>query len=123
MSPKFKTGISINNHRSKAPVKHLRVRAGKQRDRYVHDIVFEAKILGRREAWERLNPGQPCPEDDFYAYLERHETVDHHDQDSLNNSPENLVRMTRGANTGKANRNRKKKKSKPKPNPNPDVPF
>src|ERR1039457_3950582 len=92
----FKNGVSENVHVKGKKLKHLRVKAGPQRDQYVHAIVFEAKILGRREAWDRLNPSQPCPEDEFYSYLQSHETIDHDDQDSLNNSPGNLVRMTRG---------------------------
>jgi hypothetical protein len=128
MCPPFKNGISANTHVKGKKLKHLRIKAGPQRDRYLHDIVFEAKILGRRESWEREHPGQPVPVNEFYSYLDlTWETVDHHDQDSLNNSPGNLVRMKRGENTAKANRlnaaKRRQKKVK-KDWDNPDtVPF
>lgn len=99
----FKNGVSENVHVKGRKLRHLRIKAGPQRDQYVHDIVFKAKILGRREAWALWNPIEPIPEDEFFSFLQPHETVDHHDQDSLNNEPENLRRMTRAANTAKAN--------------------
>lgn len=105
--PKFRNGVSINVHCKSRKMKHLRIKAGKQRDVYVHDLVFRAKILGRREAYEHelLNLSVPIPEDDFYRYLDpTWETVDHDDNDSLNNEPSNLKRMTRGDNVRKANR-------------------
>jgi hypothetical protein len=128
MCPPFKNGISANIHVKGKKLKHLRIKAGPQRDRYLHDIVFEAKILGRRESWEREHPDQPVPVNEFYNYLDlTWETVDHHDQDSLNNSPGNLVRMKRGDNVAKANKHnaakRRQKKVK-KDWDNPDiVPF
>jgi hypothetical protein len=105
---KFINGVSINehsaHHNGHSKMKHLRIRAGKQRDQYVHLLVFHAKIMGGREAWAMEHPGQPVPETDFYRYLDlTYETVDHDDNDSLNNSPENLNRMTRGKNAAKAN--------------------
>jgi hypothetical protein len=106
----FKNGVSENVHVKGKKLRHLRIKAGPQRDRYVHDVVFEAKILGRREAFEHERPGEPIPEDDFYAYLRDYETVDHDDNDSLNNAPINLQRMTRGENTAKMMRNRADKK-------------
>jgi len=120
MSPAFKNGISENVHIKGKKLKHLRIKAGPQRDRYVHDLVFEAKILGRREAYEHelLNLDKPIPENDFYRYLDpTWETVDHDNQDSLDNSPTNLVRMTRGDNVRKANRvNGDKRRAKKKMN-------
>jgi hypothetical protein len=112
--PNFNGGVSKNTHVKGKKLCHLRVKAGPQRDQYVHSLIFQAKILGRREAWIALHPdGTPPPEDDFYRYIDlTFETVDHDDNDSLNNSPENLVRMTRGDNTIKANRRRAIKKEK-----------
>ena len=113
----FKNGVSINVHSGKK-MKHLRIKAGPQRDQYVHDLVFRAKIMGRRESWEREHPGQPVPDSsaedrNFYAYLETAwETVDHHDNESLNNEPDNLKRMRRGENSAKANHNRANRASK-----------
>jgi hypothetical protein len=105
--PPFKNGVSPNVHVKGKKLRHLRIKAGPQRDLYVHDIVFRAKILGRREAFGVLRPGEPIPEDDFYSYLDTtFETVDHPDQDSMNNDAGNLVRMKRGDNTAKANRHR-----------------
>ena len=119
---KFVNGASVNVHCKAKKLKHIRIKAGAQRDRYLHDIVFEAKILGRREAWARIYPEQPDPpadDDRFYTYIDTvWETVDHHDQDSLNNSPANLQRMTRAANTAKANRHNTERRRKEK-----DVPF
>lgn len=117
MSPAFNGGVVENVHVKGKKLRHLRIKAGKQRDEYVHSIVFQAKILGRRESWEREHPdGQPIPDNEFYRYIDlTFETVDHDDQDSLNNDPLNLVRMTRGANAAKANRHgaaeRKRKKT------------
>jgi len=124
MCPPFKNGISPNVHVKGKKLKHLRIKAGPQRDRYLHDIVFEAKVLGRRESWEREHPDQPVPVNDFYSYLDlTWETVDHHDQDSLNNSPGNLVRMKRGDNAAKANRHRAKKNKEKREAIDSDVPF
>jgi hypothetical protein len=107
MMPKFKNGVSENVHVKGKKLRHLRIKAGPQRDRYVHDLVFEAKILGRREAWELWHPTEPIPSDDFFRYIDTtFETVDHDDNDSLNNDPRNLVRMRRGDNAGKASRRR-----------------
>jgi hypothetical protein len=108
LMPPFRNGVSINTHSKGKKMQHLRIKAGPQRDQYVHDLVFKAKILGRREAHAQiLGFSAPIPEDDFYRYLDpTFETVDHDDHDSFNNDPENLVRMTRGANAAKANRKR-----------------
>ena len=104
----FAGGTYINDRRG---MRHIRICAGPQRDRYIHDIIFEAKILGRREAWAAEHPDQPVPETDFYRYLDTSwETVDHHDDDSLNNAPENLVRMRRSENAAKASRARTRKR-------------
>jgi len=59
--PKFINGVSENVHGKQHKLKHLRIKAGKQRDVYVHDLVFKAKILGRREAWESIHPDRPVP--------------------------------------------------------------
>lgn len=105
--PAFKNGVSPNVHVKGKKLKHLRIKAGPQRDIYVHDIVFQAKILGRREAYAALRPDVPIPEDDFYRYIDTGwETIDHDDNDSLNNAPENLKRMKRGDNATKANKRR-----------------
>ena len=62
MCPPFKNGISPNIHVKGKKLKHLRIKAGPQRDRYLHDIVFEAKILGRRESYMREHdPVMICP--------------------------------------------------------------
>lgn len=112
--PKFRNGVSINVHCKSRKMKHLRIKAGPQRDFYVHDLVFKAKIIGRREAYMLEHPDQPIPENEFYSFLDlTFETVDHHDQNSLNNDPDNLKRMTRSANVSKANRvNGEKRKAK-----------
>ena len=127
MCPPFKNGISPNIHIKGKKLKHLRIKAGPQRDRYLHDIVFEAKILGRREAYMRehdLINDLSVPQNEFYSYLDlTWETVDHHDQDSLNNSPGNLVRMKRGDNAAKANRHRAKKNKEKREAIDSDVPF
>jgi HNH endonuclease len=106
----FKNGVSENVHVKGLKLKHLRIKAGKQRDEYVHTLVFKVKILGRREAFDREHPGEPVPDNDFYSYLRDYETVDHDDQDSLNNDPGNLNRMTRRENTAKMMRHRADKK-------------
>ena len=108
MSGAFLNGVSINVHSRTKKLKHLRIKAGPQRDCYVHDLVFKAKIMGRREAFTALFPNQPVPEDDFYRYLDlTFEVVDHHDEDSMNNEPENLNRMRRGANAAKGVRHKR----------------
>ncbi len=106
----FNGGVSVNTHHRVKKLKHLRIKAGPQRDEYVHSIVFEAKILGRREAWELIHPDQPIPDLEFFRYLQPHETVDHDNNDSLDNSPDNLKRMTRADNTRKALAHRRAKK-------------
>lgn len=116
----FRGGVSINEHSAHrnghSKMKHLRIKAGPQRDQYVHHLTFKAIIFGRREAWMREHPdGTPVPEDDFYRYLDfTYETVDHDDQNSLNNDPGNLKRMKRGANTAKGNRHRAVKRREKK---------
>jgi hypothetical protein len=116
MSPAFKNGTSVNVHSKGRKMKHLRIKAGPQRDCYLHDIIFRAKILGRREAYMRehgLINDLSIPENEFYSYLDTtFETVDHDDQDSLNNEPSNLVRMTRGRNAAKANKHRAEQRKK-----------
>jgi hypothetical protein len=122
---KFKNGVSINTHSGKK-LKHLRIKAGKQRDVYVHDLVFKAKIIGRREAYMLEHPGELIPANDFYSFLDlTFETVDHDDNDSLNNDPENLKRMTRGDNTRKANRvnGERRRAKKAKKTERESVPF
>jgi hypothetical protein len=64
-------GVSLNSiTRNGKTIVYLRVTRGPQRNRYVHQLVAEAK-LGRA-----LRPG---------------EEVDHNDGDTLNNHWENLV--------------------------------
>jgi hypothetical protein len=58
--------------------KYLRISAGPQRKRYVHDLVMEAK-LGRK--------------------LEGDETVEHLDGNGLNVDPGNLIVVTRKVNS------------------------
>ena len=124
MSGTFQGGVSENFHVKGKKLRHLRIKAGPQRDQYVHALVFQAKILGRREAWAQLHPdGTTPPEDDFYRYIDlTYETVDHDNNDSLDNDPSNLVRMRRGDNTAKANRRRVKVKKERWDNEQ-DVPF
>lgn len=120
--PKFSGGVSINEHSAHrnghSKMKHLRIKAGPQRDRYVHHLVFQAIIFGRREAYMRENHlinDLAVPDSDFYRYLDfTYETVDHDDQNSLNNDPGNLKRMRRGANTAKGNRHRTAKQREKK---------
>lgn len=96
--PKFKGGVSINDHaRNGSKMRHLRIKAGPQRDEYVHSLVCRAKIAGRRESFEREHPGVAIPNNDFYSLI--YETVEHDDGDSLNNEPTNLIPMTRAENT------------------------
>ena len=105
MTGKFTGGVCENVHVKGKKLRHLRIRAGKHRGIYVHDLVFQAKILGRREAWMAINTGQPVPDTEFYRYIDTtFETVDHDNNDSLDNEPENLVRMSRAENSAKANR-------------------
>lgn len=109
--PPFKNGISVNIHCRRKKLKHLRIKAGPQRDTYLHDLVCQAKILGRRESWEREHPGQPIPTDDFYSL--EYETVDHDNGNSLDNSPTNLLPMTQSENTRRMNlRQAAKKRAK-----------
>jgi hypothetical protein len=53
----FSGGVSINVHCKSGKMRHLRIKAGPQRDEYVHALIFKAKILGRREA-KRAAKGQ-----------------------------------------------------------------
>lgn len=48
--PKFKNGVSTNLHSGKT-MKHLRIKAGPGRDRYVHDLVgnYILNSLDKRE--------------------------------------------------------------------------
>lgn len=85
--PPFSGGVSVNyshGRRNKSgelrekPAKYLRVQAGPQRGRYVHDLIMEAK-LGRE--------------------LEKDETVEHKDGNGLNVDPGNLIVVTKRVNT------------------------
>lgn len=94
----FKNGVSVNNHAKNGyKMQHLRIKAGPQRDQYVHDLVCKAKIIGRREAFQREFPGNPIPETDFYSLI--YETVEHDNGNSLDNEPTNLLPMPRAENT------------------------
>jgi len=98
MGGKLKHGVSINNHaRNGNKMHHLRIKAGPQRDEYVHSLVCRAKITGRRESWEREHPGQLIPDSDFYSL--DYETVEHDNGNSLDNEPTNLIPMTQAENT------------------------
>lgn len=71
MSPVFKNGVYVNRPNGKSSRKaYLRVCAGPQRGRYVHDLILEAKI-GRK-----LLPG---------------ETAEHKDGNGLNCDPDNII--------------------------------
>lgn len=71
--PKFAGGTALNTiERCGLEQKYLRVTAGPQRGRYVHQLVAEAKL------------GRP---------LEPHEEVDHDNGDTLDNAWTNLVVM------------------------------
>lgn len=67
--PTFKNGTHINKCNDPAR-KYLRISAGPQRGRYVHDLILEAKI-GRR--------------------LRPNETAEHRDGNGLNCDPENIT--------------------------------
>jgi hypothetical protein len=64
---------------------YIRICAGPQRGRYVHDLVLEAK-LGRR--------------------LGTYETAEHRDGNTLNNDWENIRLLTRSANVSAMHRRR-----------------
>ncbi len=100
---KFHSGTYCNRtgHGAK-DYRLLRISAGPQRGRYVHDLVLEAKILGRREAFADIYPGQPIPDTVFYSL--DFDTADHHNNNSLDNDPRNLHPMTNAANVSKRNR-------------------
>jgi hypothetical protein len=105
MSGRFKNGVSINNHAKNGnKMQHLRIKAGPQRDHYVHDLVCRAKIIGRRESFEREHPGQPIPETEFYSLS--YETVEHDNGNSLDNEPTNLIPMTLSENVRRMNQRR-----------------
>lgn len=84
--PKFSNGTYVNKTgNGKAP--YLRISAGPHRDRYVHEMVMEAK-LGRE-----LLPG---------------ETVEHDNADGLDCDWRNLRVVTQGENVTMANERRRK---------------
>lgn len=71
--PAFKDGVAVNTiERAGLEIKYLRITAGPQRGRYVHQIVMEAML------------GRP---------LASNEEVDHADGDTFNNSYLNLQLM------------------------------
>jgi hypothetical protein len=82
----FKNGTCINNCNDKER-KYLRITAGPQRGRYVHDLILEAKI-GRR--------------------LLPHETAEHSDGNGLNNDPSNITGPVSRADNTRAMRVRRK---------------
>ena len=75
--PPLKRGTYVNKCNDGSR-RYIRVSAGPQRDKYVHDLIMEAKL------------GRP---------LAKHETVEHRDGNGLNNDPANLELMTRPENT------------------------
>jgi HNH endonuclease len=83
MTGRFTNGTYVNEH---CGVRHHRVTAGPQRDRYVHDLIMEAR-LGRK-----LLPD---------------ETVDHVDGNSLNLDWEKLEVVSRAENTRRMMERRK----------------
>jgi hypothetical protein len=89
--PKFKNGTHVNKtrqfKRGGAKVQYLRIKAGPQRDMYVHKLVAEAK-LGRE--------------------LRDDETVEHEDGDTLNNRWTNLKVVSRPENTALMHERRKR---------------
>jgi hypothetical protein len=89
--PSFKGGVYVNKCNDKSR-KYLRISAGPQRGRYVHDLVLEAKI-GRE-----LKPG---------------ETAEHQDGNGLNVHPENIIGpVFRDENTRMMQKRRKKQAAK-----------
>lgn len=81
--PRRKIGRPVSvgtyeNYPTGAVRPYIRVCAGPQRDKYVHELVMEAK-LGRE-----LSPG---------------ETVEHEDGDTLNNDWRNLTVLTKPQNS------------------------
>jgi hypothetical protein len=58
--------------------KYIRISAGPQRGKYVHDLIAEAKL------------GRP---------LEGDETAEHKDGNGLNVDPDNIIVVTRSVNT------------------------
>jgi hypothetical protein len=75
---KFKGGISVNKCNDETR-KYLRITAGPQRGRYVHDLILEAKLN------RKLLP---------------HETAEHVDGNGLNVDPTNITGpVTRSENT------------------------
>ena len=69
--PPFKDGTAVNTiERAGLVQQYIRITAGPQRGRYVHQLVAEAKL------------GRP---------LLPNEEVDHEDGDTFNNDPPNLI--------------------------------
>jgi len=89
MGGKFSGGVSVNKMHYE--VRYLRIKAGPQRDKYVHILVAEAKI-GRK--------------------LLSSETVEHIDGNGLNVDPSNLTVVTRPENSRLQHVRRRKKKAK-----------
>lgn len=75
--PRFKFGTHVNTCNDKKR-RYLRISAGPQRGKYVHDLILEAK-LGRR--------------------LRKNETCEHINGYGLDVSPENLTNLTRPENS------------------------
>lgn len=92
--PKFKGGTTVHFITKKKgeycqPTPYLRITSGPQRDRYVHMLIAEAKI-GRA--------------------LRYGETVEHRNGNGLDNSPENIVVVTRSENVKLMHARRKRAK-------------
>jgi hypothetical protein len=67
--PRFKGGVSVNKCNDDTR-RYLRITAGPQRGRYVHDLILEAKL------------GRPLKSD---------ETAEHKDGNGLNVDPTNII--------------------------------
>ena len=71
-------GKTRKDGKARKGAKYLRITAGPQRGRYVHDLIAEAR-MGR--------------------LLENDETVEHIDGNGLNVEPDNLIVVTKAVNT------------------------
>ena len=82
--PRWKGGVTVNKLKG---VEYLRVSAGPQRGKYVHQLVAEAKLGRPLEPWE---------------------TVEHDNGNSFDNSWNNILIVSRPENTKRMMARRKK---------------